>query len=89
VKVTFIFSTKVQEKKTVHHLSSDSESGSAEKQESDDKSEIKQLVGTAIWQEQVTISNLKIFRGNSWVKQIPTDCISVSGGHPGYAQTYT
>jgi hypothetical protein len=58
----------------VHHLSSDSESESAEKQDKDDRSEIYAAVGrAATWQEQVIIPNLKFFSGaNSEVKHLQT-----------------
>jgi hypothetical protein len=42
-------------------LFSDSESGSVEKQDSDDKSEIYAAEGTTTWQKQVTIPDLKLF----------------------------
>jgi hypothetical protein len=66
-------------------LSSDSENGSVEKQDSKDKSEN----GAAAWGDcnMATTGHypkLKIyFGGKSEVKQIPTDCISVSGRLPG------
>jgi hypothetical protein len=67
----------------VHHLHTDSESGSAEKKDSDDKSMIYATEGTVTWQEQDIIAKVKISGGESGVKQTPTDCIIVSGGPPG------
>jgi hypothetical protein len=64
-------------------LSTNSENGSADKQDRDDTSQIYTARGIATWQEQVIIPNLKLFGENSGVKQIPTDSISVSGGLPG------
>jgi hypothetical protein len=48
----------------------------------DDKSDIYAAV-TVTWQEQDIVPNLKKIGRNSGVKQIPTNCISVSGGLPG------
>jgi hypothetical protein len=72
-------------KKTVHHLHTDSESGSAKKQDSDDKSMIYATEGTVTWQKQDIIAKVKISGGggDSGVKKKPTYCISVSGGPPG------
>jgi hypothetical protein len=64
-------------KKTVYCLSNDSESGSVEQQVSADGSDIY-AAGGLTWQNQDNIQNLKISGVNSGVKQIPTDCISVS-----------
>jgi hypothetical protein len=66
VKVIVILSLKLQEsKRKLHHLSSDSESGSAEKQDSDYESDFCSWEGTALWQEQYIILNLKKFRGKT------------------------
>jgi len=71
-------------KKTVRHLSSDSESGSAEKQDSDDKSEIYAAgrnCNIARTSHYFKLKNL--LERNSGVRQICADSIIVSGGLPG------
>jgi hypothetical protein len=64
----------------LHRLSGDSESGSTKQQDSYVKVTFMQLEETVTWQEQDIIPNSKsLGRGNSGVKQIHTDCISISG----------
>jgi hypothetical protein len=83
-KVIAIVSLKLQGKikKIVHHLSSDKESWSVEKQDSDKKkSEIYPAGGTATLQEPVTIPKSEIFWRKLRDETIPTYSINVSGDY--------